>query len=283
MKKTIVAAAIAAVFAAPVAMADVKISGNVIFEAGEFDDAPRASSDAPADMQVMSDIKFSGSEDLGNGLKAGFAIVMTADDQTDSATEDKFVTLDGDMFSIKAGNFETYMESHVGAMAANDASHDVSNEISNGEYGVADSGQTVALTIKPMAGVSIGFQHADNSDTVYAEYSNGGLLVRVANENNANANDTVGLGVQYTMDGLTVKAVTLDDDDGNAPAWFGASYTMGANTIAASVVDGGSTDGDTTLSLSHALSKSTNVYLVMGTDDGTAAADETVVGIAHKF
>jgi hypothetical protein len=281
MKKTIVAAAVAAVFAAPVAMADVSISGNVYFEAGEFDDNSGTTADSM--MKTRTDIKFAASEDLGNGLKAGAAIVMTADDQADSIYDDKYLTLDGDMFSIKAGNFETYMESHVGAMAANDASHDVSNEISNGEYGVTDSGQTVALTIKPMAGVSIGFQHADNSDTVYAEYSNGGLLVRVANENNANANDTVGLGVQYTMDGLTVKAVTLDDDDGNAPAWFGASYTMGANTIAASVVDGGSTDGDTTLSLSHALSKSTNVYLVMGTDDGTAAADETVVGIAHKF
>jgi hypothetical protein len=283
MKKTIVAAAIAAVFAAPVAMADVKISGNVIFEAGEFDD--NSGSTADSMNKVKTDIVFSGSEDLGNGMKAGFKIVQTMDDQeaTANVSEDAFVTLSNGTVDAKMGTFEHYIESSIGAMAANDASHDVSNEISDGESNAAAAGESIEVSVSPMAGLTVGFQSGDNADTVFAAYSNAGLTVRVASENNDDGEDVVGLAASYKMDGLTLTAVTIDNDSGEAPAWYGASYNMGANTIAASIVDGGDYDGDTTLSFSHALSKSTNVYLVLGTDDNAGGDDETVVGIAHKF
>ena len=282
MKKTIVAAAVAAVFAAPVAMADVKISGAVQFEAGEFDD--NAGSTADSMNKIKTDITVSGSEDLGNGLKAGFKLTQTRDDQSAERTdEDAFITLSNGTINAKMGSFEHYIESSIGGMAANDASHDVSNEISDGESGTSAAGESIEVNVSPMAGLTVGFQTGDNADTVYAAYSNAGLTVRVASENNASGEDVVGLAAQYKIDGLTLKAVTIDNDSGEAPEWYGASYTMGANTIAASVVNGGSTDGDTTLSLNHALSKSTNVYLVLGTDDNAGGDDETVVGIKHKF
>ena len=285
MKKTIVAAAVAAVFAAPVAMADVKISGAVQVEGGEFDDTNASDTSADSDIRSMSDIKFSGSEDLGNGMKAGFSITMTADNQADSGAEDKFVTLSGDFGTIKAGNFEMYVESSVTAMAANDASHDVSNEISDGEYTVGASGQTVQYTSPSINGVTVVAQTADNADSVGIQYSGNGLLVRAATESNVGGNDVDAFAIQYSMNGLTGKVVNVDNGSGDDKTWFGLEYAMGNNKIAYSVVDAATADGDgdSTLSLSHAMSKQTTVYLVLGTDDSNGSDDETVVGIKHSF
>jgi predicted porin len=61
MKKTIVAAAIAAVVAAPAAFAEVSISGKVL---GEINDGKFGTND--------STIKLSGKEDMGNGMHASF-------------------------------------------------------------------------------------------------------------------------------------------------------------------------------------------------------------------
>jgi hypothetical protein len=278
MKKTIIASAIAAVVAAPAAFADVSISGNVQFEAGEFGGS--------SDNRVKSDLVFSGSEDLGNGMKAGFTIVHTADDQTEGDTEDKFVTLSGDFGTIKAGNFEMYIESSVTAMAANDASHDVTNEISSGEYTVAASGQTIQFTSPSIQGVQLVAQTADNADSVGIQYSGNGLTVKAATEHNAdNDNDVDAFAIEYKIDGLALRAVNVDNGtSAGDKSWFGASYTMGANTIAYGVTDtDDATDGDSTLSLSHALSKQTTAYLVMFNDDSSSTTDSTVVGVKHTF
>ena len=280
MKKTIVAAAVAAVFAAP-AMADVKISGAVQFEAGEFDSA------GASDNRVKSDIKFSGSEDLGNGMKAGYAMVMTLDDQSATSNDatDKYVSLSGDFGTIKAGNFEMYMESSITAMAANDSAHDVSNEISDGEYTVGASGQTIQYTSPSFNGVTVVAQTADNADDIAIQYSGNGLLVRAGTESNVGGNDVDAFGIQYTMNGLTAKFVNVDNGSGDDKSWVGVEYAMGNNKIAYSVVDAATADGDgdSTLSLTHSLSKTTSVYLVLGTDDDTSANDETVVGMKVAF
>jgi len=283
MKKTIIAASIAALVAAPAAFADVSISGAVQIEGGEFDDTNASDTTADSDIRSKSDIKFSGSEDLGNGMKAGFAIVMTADNQTDSGTEDKFVTLSGDFGTIKAGNFEMYIESSVTAMAANDASHDVSNEISDGEATIAASAQTVQYRSPSFNGVTVVAQTADNADSMGIEYSGNGLTVKAATETSGSGRDVDAIAVSYTMNGLTGTVVNVDDGNGADPTWYGVSYAMGNNKIAYSKVDGGSSDGDSTLSFTHSLSKRTNVYLVLGTDDSNSQDDETVVGIKHSF
>ena len=283
MKKTIVAAAVAAVFAAPVAMADVSISGAVQVEAGEEGTGGASS------IKTKSDIFFKGSEDMGNGLKAGFLIQRTSDDQAGvSGTSDRFVTLSNGTVNMKAGMFEHYMESSIGGAAANDAAHDVSNEISVGEINTSstNAGDSIEVTMSPMAGATVGYQLGDNADTVFASYSNGGLMVRVAQESNANEKDILGVVAQYKMDGLTLRAVNMDDDAGTDQTWYGAEYSMGSNTFGVSVVDGngdGADDGDMTVSLRHALSKRTNVYIAHGSDDDTSANDETLVGIKHSF
>jgi hypothetical protein len=278
MKKTIIASAIAAVVAAPAAFADVSLSGSVQFEAGEFSGA--------SDNRVKSDLVFKGSEDLGNGMKVGSTIVFTADDQTDSASEDKFVTLSGDFGTIKAGNFEMYIESSVTAMAANDAAHDISNEISSGETTVGASGQTIQYTSPSMSGVQVVLQTADNADSVGVQWSGNGLTVKAAQESNlATTGDVDAVAVEYKIDGLAVRYVNVDNGAAAGDkSWFGASYTMGANTVAFGVTDtDDATDGDSTLSLSHALSKNTTAYLVMFNDDSSSTTDSTVVGVKHSF
>jgi hypothetical protein len=282
MKKTIVAAAVAALTAAP-AFADVTISGAVQVEAGE------EGSGGASSIKTKSDIFFKGSEDLGNGMKAGFLIQRTADDQSAvSSGSDRFVTLSTGTVNVKAGYFEHYMESSIGGAAANDAAHDVSNEISVGEINTSstNAGDSVEVSFSPMAGATVGYQLGDNADTVFAQYSNGGLMVRVAQENNASEKDILGIVAQYKLDDLTLRVVDMDNDADADQTWLGAEYTMGANTFGVSVVDGngdGADDGDMTVSLKHALSKRTNVYIAHGSDDDTSANDETLVGIKHSF
>jgi len=282
MKKTIVAAAVAALTAAP-AFADVTISGAVQVEAGE------EGSGGASSIKTKSDIFFKGSEDLGNGMKAGFLIQRTADDQSAvSSGSDRFVTLSTGTVNVKAGYFEHYMESSIGGAAANDAAHDVSNEISVGEINTSstNAGDSVEVSFSPMAGATVGYQLGDNADTVFAQYSNGGLMVRVAQENNASEKDILGIVAQYKLDDLTLRVVDMDNDADADQTWLGAEYTMGANTFGVSVVDGngdGADDGDVTVSLKHALSKRTSVYIAHGSDDDASANDETLVGIKHSF
>jgi regulator of PEP synthase PpsR (kinase-PPPase family) len=74
MKKTIIASAVAAAVSAPVAFADVSISGMVN---PEFSDSNAATGYAAS---VNTDLVFKGSEDLGNGLKASFKYHIFHDD-----------------------------------------------------------------------------------------------------------------------------------------------------------------------------------------------------------
>jgi predicted porin len=276
MKKTIVSAAVAAVFAAPVAIADVTVSGAVQVEAGE------EGTGGASQFKTKSDIFFKGSEDLGNGMKAGFVIQRTSDDQSAiSATSDRFVTLSSDMGTLKAGHFEQYIEGTIGASAANDAAHDVSNEISDGE---ASSQDGVAVELSPMSGLTVGYQAGDTSDTAYASFSSSGLTVKAAQESGNGATDVDAFSVEYKMDGLKARYVSVANDAGNNDAaWFGVDYSMGANNIAVSQVVDGDNDGDMTVSLKHSLSKRTNVYIAHGSDDNASANDETLVGIKHSF
>ena len=306
MKKTIVAAAVAAVFAAP-AMADVSISGQInqeFFDAG-------------ADMQSDSnvDVVIKGSEDLGNGMKASFKIADVRDDGNGSSSADQYVGLSGDFGSITAGRFEPYTESKVVAMAANDASDALTIETNLGNQTRAEGGMRY---VSPnMNGFKVGFEGfaEENSagddfatTTIFAEYSNGPLLVRVANEETksdavdavaadlavdpivvgsaavaAVDNEIMTAAVQYKMGDTTFRVVHSDLDGGDDEQFYGVAHNMGANTIALSAINSDTaTDGDYIVSFKHAMSKKTAVYVAVENDD-SASDDTTLVGIQHKF
>jgi predicted porin len=301
MKKTIVAAAVAAVFAAP-AMADVTISGQIN---QEFIDG---GSDWTQDLN--SDIVFKGSEDLGNGMKASFVIHRYFDDgrfgsldgTTQSAaketTADQSISLSGDFGAIKVGRFEPYTVSAITSMMNIDAADTLDLETS---FGKGRSNGGMQYVSPAMNGLTVGIEGFASEDstgddlattTVFGQYSNAGLTVKVAKESFGNGTsaslDVTSIGASYKMGDLEVRVVNTDDDNGTAAdianTFYGAKYTMGANTIAVGMNDHDTANSDDKIfSVSHALSKRTSVYLVHESIDATATDDNTVIGVKHTF
>ena len=281
MKKTIIAAAVSAVVAMP-AMADVSVSGNIYVETGEQGKVSKT--------ENFYDLFVKTSEDLGNGMKVSTVMQLEKDNGSVSTGGETSATLSGDFGSIKAGQFETYAENQILAMAATDPSHRVSVEITDGNDG--DERNGIRYTSPTVSGLTIGAETFENDgvSSGFIQYSNGGLTVKAAREGQTSAVDSIdSLAVEYKMDGLTARVVTTDNGTGSDQTFFGATYTMGANTIGFGVVDGtsGATgapeDGDYTISLQHAMSKSTSVYIAMQEDDNADTNDKTIVGLVTKF
>ena len=301
MKKTIIASAIAAVVAAPAAFADVSISGQINVE---FSDQETGETSG----NHHTDVVLKGSEDLGNGMKAGFVWHMVSDGDGNDAgavavAGDKRIDLSGDFGTISAGRMEPFVENKLASVANMDASEELDLEFTGTATNAARSDTGIRFTTPNMSGITIGVEaYADENNTgddwdttaVYAKYSNGGLTVQLASENNAVATvgDTTAISAAYKMGDIEVRAVNIDLDSTTAAndaehTVVGASYTMGANQFAvATVADAtgnvSAKDGDTIYSLKHSLSKSTSVYLVHFSDD-TGSTDETLVGMKHSF
>jgi len=314
MKKTIIASAIAAVVAAPAAFADVSLSGQINQEFYKSDGGDLSS-------DLNSDLVFSGSEDLGNGMKASFKMTFNMDDgsiggdESDaerasiatssaqqsqaadashkgSTTSTQTISLSGDFGSITVGREETLTESMVAAMAANDAADSLSNEVA-GNNGTVNNASATYMSPN-MNGFQLGLQGqgtdaGDDLDvtTVMVSYTNGPLTVKASSEDNAGTDTTV-VAAAYTIDGLTVSAVMSDSDATEGEeTWVGAKYTMGANTIAISrnSADTRAND-DTVISLSHSMSKQTSAYIAWEDDSAAAAADDkktVLLGVKHSF
>jgi len=316
MKKTIIASAIAAAVAAPAAFADVSLSGQINQEFYKQDGGDLSS-------DLNSDLVFSGSEDLGNGMKASFKMTFNLDDgaiggdqadasrgsvaiasasttttidadsaHTGSTTSTQTITLSGDFGAITVGREETLTESMVAAMAANDAADSLSNEVA-GNNGTVNNASATYMSPN-MNGFQLGLQGqgttaGDDLDvtTVMVSYTNGPLTVKASSEDNAGTDTTVVAG-SYTIDGLTVSAVMSDSDaSAGEETWVGAKYTMGANTIAISrnSADTRAND-DTLISLSHSMSKQTSAYIAWEDDSAAAAADDkktVLLGVKHSF
>ena len=301
MKKTIVAAAIAAAVAAPAAFADVSISGQINVEFYKSDAAiTGTSANTAADDLAFdrnTDLVFKASEDLGNGMKA-FATISLVDDAGSSSASNgdiglsssstNIVGLSGDFGTITFGKQEMWTESAAAAMANNDAADFISNEVSTAMGASADA---TAVYVSPsFNGVNVvlggrGTTGNDDFDTteIGVQYAANGLTVRAANIDNGTNDDTI-VAVSYKMGDLTVGVVDQSTDRASQDeTWFGASYTMGANTLGVSTTNSDTAgQEDTVISLKHAMSKNTAVYLVHE-NDGTANADVTLVGMQVKF
>jgi len=272
MKKTIIASAIAAVVAAPAAFADVTISGQINVETIETGSSTATTTN--------TDVFLSSSEDLGNGMKAGMKMQFVTDDGADTNGGHTALYLSGDFGTIDMGQMEGYTESKVAALAANDAFEDMSIEVADGSN--AGFSNIIRYTSPSFSGLSVGVERGETAgtDAVFAKYSNAGLTVIAANENDG-ANDIMTIAATYKMGDMEFRVVDQDDDSGDSETFIGAAYTMGANKLAVAVIDGGDTDGDYTASLTHSLSKSTSVYVGVKSDDN--GDDQTGFGMKHSF
>jgi hypothetical protein len=281
MKKTIVAAAVAAVFAAP-AMADVKISGAMYYETGV------TGANDTSVSEIYTDLVFSGSEDLGNGMKAGFKIVQTQDNaeavNADSTEGERSISLSGDFGTVTMGSFEPYSEGSVLAMAASEGVHTVSIEPNEGNATMSTGHRYTSPSIQGLKIIAEAFNDGDS--TVAAEYSNSGLTVKYASE--SGTADVDSFAIEYKMDGLTARVVNTEANGGNEATFAGATYTMGANTFGIGLITdakgtNASTDGDMTISVAHALSKQTTVQVAVKDDDSASTDDKTILSLVHKF
>jgi len=309
MKKTIVAAAVAAVVAAPAAFAEVSIGGMVAFEAADNE----AHSATGTDSTVFTDLVFTGSEDLGNGMKASFKYHLYNDTAYEGtagdAVADTTVAISGDFGSIRAGRFElanmAMFEGYVGVANSNTTNL----EDTYGDTDGRDNGAGIEYVSPSFNGIQVklGTQMAaDQADSTAAStsdydvtdvtvsYSNGPLSVAVGQlkYDDATADMKVtNIGATYKMGDFKFQLVNRDVEndlgvaanDGETTT-FGVEYSMGNNAIAIATrdSDNSSDDGDTLIKLTHKLSKNTSVYLQQRNDD-EANKDITLIGLAQKF
>jgi predicted porin len=315
MKKTIIAAAVAASVAAPAAFADVSISGMVNPEFIDKDGT--TSSDGWNASSINTDLVFKASEDLGNGMKATAKIHWFSDttDQamnngggnTESqATADLSLTVSGDFGSVVTGRFEPASEGVIDAFVNVDASHDLDLENSlEGQIGRTNNG--LAYMSPSMNGLSVGVGVfagassvvADDSfsgaQEVFVKYSNGPLTV-MANQTTVDGTGTAAataertlsaVAASYKMGDLELRAMSRTYEANGSTdkdsKFFGAKYTMGANTFAVGMLDNDTAATDAEIySVSHALSKNTSVYVTALSSDATDG-DQTAFGIVQKF
>jgi hypothetical protein len=305
MKKTIIAASIAAVVAAPAAFADVKIGGQInqeFYSSSAATGSNQAASELGTDRNT--DIVVTVSEDLDNGMKA-FATISIVDDAGSNGTQSstdgmdsgstQIVGLATDFGTITMGKQELLIESKAAAMAANDAADYLSNEVTTTVGETADA--SVEYTSPSMGGFKVVLSargittsaSTDNDDLdttgVGVEYSNAGLLVRAATADK-NGTDTDVMGVQYSMGDLKMGVVSAQEGTDKRQTWYGASYKMGNNEIALSTTKSDTASAeDTILSLKHSMSKNVAVYFAYEDDSTSASAstDTALLGMQVKF
>jgi len=291
MKKTIIAAAIATVVAAP-AMADVSISGKV--------ESILTSTDS-ANMVMTQDAKlaFNASEDLGNGMSAFATIVVDTDDMVADTTntddvQDQKVGISGGFGTIVMGRMEDFTESKVLSMVDVFGGSSVELGTDNAER---QNGATAyvspsfnGLTVG-VAGYSLGDGDDFDATDIALMYSNGPLAVNIAVEDmddySVKALTTTTAGIKYTAGDLAVAAVWQDIDTVSGTdtddSMVTAVYNMGNNSIAIGWNDDESeAENDTVVELRHKFSSRTRAYIGVK-DSDTDTEDTQYLGLEHSF
>jgi len=314
MKKTIIAAAIATVAAAP-AMAEVTIGGKMEqmqkkTEAGEW--------------SGWSDVRLtvSGSEDLGNGMNAFFkmqeefgqrsdstdtAAATKADTNGTAKNYDQLIGLSGGFGTTIFGRIESLTESKVMGMVDKTmgaGSIETGNNLGRYEGGMAYvspamSGLTVAVAgfnLSNSGGSEDGFDATD----VALLYSNGPLAANLAVMDYKDSSAGYGVtsvGLAYTAGDLGISATWQENDDDTAgeadetDTSVAITYAMGNNKLvlgwgndeASASASATVTDTDSSvIELQHSFSKSTKAYVNFYNTD-TADGDHTSIGLQHSF
>ena len=317
-KKTLIAMAVASVVAAPIASADVKISGVV---EQTFTDTDNSGEGYTASTFNMLNITTS--EDLGNGMSAfaKYNMLTKAGTSTGETNGDMVVGISGGFGTIVAGTMEDFTEGKLASMMSMEGT--TANELS-GNAGRTQGG--LAYVSPTMNGLHFGIAGyagtgaADTSNfdavDVAVFYDNGPLSIKVAQEtlNNATANavaatattaagtadqKTTSIGASYVVGDLKVAALSVKRENQRVTAsnavqadstdfMFKGTYKMGNNSLTLGYAkDDSDTTGDndvTSVELIHNFSSRTSAYVGFSNNDATAAADDsTFFGLKHKF
>jgi predicted porin len=293
MKKTIVAAAIAAVVAAPAAFAEVSIYGKAHL-AMEFADNNGDNIDSNA-----SRFGIKASEDLGNGMSsfAKFEFGADAIDGDNGLTaRDAVMGLKGDFGTLTVGRMASpakavlYGTGNVQLADANNGADFASGFNSKGTrvsnavaYGTKVGGMNMTVaTVSDDAGDNFATKAIALSTDV------AGAHIGLGHVNPDNGADLTIVGAKMSMDALTVGLVYEDLEDANNTIGASVSYANGSNVISASMstrdYDNGDHDKDTTtLGLEHKLSKKTSIYASYADVDNGTSSDVTSLGMIVNF
>jgi len=298
MKKTIIAAAVAASVAAPAAFADVSISGMVNPEyATQQDDS--------VDFTTNTDLVFKGSEDMGNGMTASFKYHLFHDGKEDASgtgndhggkVADTTVSIKGDFGTVTAGRMESFHEGVSQAFANIDASHDADLENTMTSSDIGDRVNGAVAYVSPsfngltvgVASISLNDTDNDGSDAtdVMVKYSNAGLTVFAEKFDIDAGAQATAYGASYKMGDIEVRAMQRTHETAAGvekdATFFGAKYTMGNIVLAAGTMDEDTNGDSNILSAEYKLSKRTSAYIVDMNSD-MAAEEQTVIGLKHTF
>ena len=296
-KKTLIAMAVASVVAAPIASADVKISGVV---EQTFTDTENDANGM--DTSTFNMLNVSASEDLGNGMSAfaKYNMLTKAGTSTGETNGDMVVGISSGFGTIVAGTMEDFTEGKLAAMM--DMEGNGSTELAGNAGRTAGGLAYITPTVNGLHAGVAGYATADGTDKFDATdiavfYDNGPLSVKVAQETlskdmttGAEEQTTTSVGASYAMGDMKVAVLHVgrDDQAGTAGAdsddtMFKGSYKMGNNTLQLGYADDDSAGKDiTTVELIHKFSGRTSAYAGVTNNDVTGN-DSTFVGMKHKF
>jgi hypothetical protein len=303
MKKTLIAAGIAAAMAAPSAFAELTIGGQV--------KVTYASIENSADViDYDNAISFKASEDMGNGMSTFAELTMDLDNSEDAATasanKDVKVGVKGSFGTVVVGRMETFTEAVVSSMFDDGkASHaaDTQLEASGTVIGRANAFAYVSPTVN---GFHVGIAavdaaddggFADHSKDYVLVYENGPFTIKAAMNDNETANsDRTAVGASYSMGDAKISVGYFDTEKTAA----GTTNDLTEKTIRLDYKLGGGNslllgyrDSDegvadvVSAKLTHSLSKKSAIWVGgrMRSDVGSGNTDSDVIhaGMIHKF
>jgi len=302
MKKTMIAMAVAGVIAAPIASAEVSISGSV--EQEFYDDSGADGWEAV----TFNMLNFSASEDLGNGMTAFAKYNFLTKDGTNigETNGDNVVGLSGDFGTVVLGTMEDFTEGKAMSrmtMSGSKAMIEPTDITIRTPQGMAYVSPAFSGVTFGVAGYAAGDAGSSNLDAVdlMAHYVNGPLDI-IATREVTNKDATTGLegdeeatviGASYTMGDLKVGILNVDinNEDGteandNTDVAMRLDYVIGNNKITVGTLDDESTTGGVgtdvdTIEVTHKLSSRTNMYI--GNASRASTDNYTYVGLHHDF
>ena len=324
MKKHLIAAAVAGALAVP-AMAQVTVGGlvEVNYASTDNDGATEDTSKLGTSRHNSSNLKFTGSEDLGGGMKAGFRLEMRLDpvngDVVGNGANEMFergaeVSLEGGFGKIQLGKFD-----HAGG-ENNDQAYFGSAGLGNQmliegavEIG-SDADGTIAYTTPALGGFRVNVTHSvpDNSSSTAGDTNtHDGITTYQLSGSVAGMTLKLGAGEEKETTGTKTKvqAVSVGYDFGMAKAslayqkadvagvdlkftGLNVSVPIGDGLTLAGMYHTYDTASDATdykemqVGLVKALSKRTNVIAAYQSQNkGTGGEDfkVTSLSIAHSF
>lgn len=319
MKKTLIAAGIAAAMAAPSAFAEVKISGQLKMTFASVENGEDL-------IDYDNSLTFASSEDLGNGLTAFGSATLDLDTSEDAASvgnnKDMKLGLKGAFGTLVMGRMESLTEGKVSSKfddgkashgnAFSSTTTSAYNDILQLESSATAFGRhnAVAYISPTVNGFHAAAALIDNAAThatggyfdaateVLVAYDNGPLSIvasrinfetdTTGSQTGAVAPDTDSIVASYKMGDMKFTVGRFDsDDDNREDNIVRFDYKMGNNSLLLGYKDGEADNNDHTVisaKLTHSMSKQTAVWVgYRDNEDNNVDGSVGHVGMIHKF